>query len=412
MRSARQAGDTWAVTLAKLCATTKNIHILEWIDNAQYHHEAESSAARKQAAERENGIRHWNVDDSDIDSEDDDNRDDSQVATINQQGENEDYTNLVPFMPNLRTRLFAEEGMLTAENMGVFPNKLVDYWTTNQSSLHRFVVDDENALQDWKQAMDQDIILQRELGVDNEFDVGDVVGDVGATTENNPSIVHLDMMHVDDVDDTVLLPDQQRAFDIIRDQIELQKRCPSAPPLHLLVLGEGGTGKSEVVKKATKLLQTSKHDSTALSISAFMGIAASKVGGSTTHREWEIRVQRSRAVQNWDNSKNIGAEAKRRLVDKFKARNWAFCDEVSMISAKFFYTIAQHADIAKAGTYDPQQGTSFGNMNVVLFSDFYQFPPVTGRALYNTSGNMNEDEQAGCAIFEQFNRVVILRDQV
>jgi len=103
MRSARQAGDTWAVTLAKLRATTKNIHILEWIDNAQYRHEAELSAARKQVAERENGIRHWNVDESDIDGEDDDNRDDSQVATINQQGENEDYTNLVPFMPNLRT---------------------------------------------------------------------------------------------------------------------------------------------------------------------------------------------------------------------------------------------------------------------------------------------------------------------
>lgn len=217
------------------------------------------------------------------------------------------------------------------------------------------------------------------------------MGNGSATTEDNASIAHLDLMQIDNNDDAVLFPDQQRALDIIHNQIEIQKRCPSAPPLRMLVVGEGGTGKSELIKRATKLLQSS------LSISAFTGIAASKVGGSTTHREWGIRVRRNR-----DNSDGMGAESKRRLVDKFKFKNWAFFDEISMISAKFFFTIARHADIAKAGTYNSQEGTW----------DFYQFPPVTGRALYNTTGNMTEDEHAGRAIFEQFNRVVILRDQV
>jgi len=80
-------------------------------------------------------------------------------------------------------------------------------------------------------------------------------------------------------------------------QIELQKRCPLAPPLRLLVLGEGGTGKSEVVKKAAK-------------------------------REWEIRVRHLRAGQNRDNSEDIGEEAKRRLVDKFRSKNWALARDV------------------------------------------------------------------------------------
>jgi len=55
----------------------------------------------------------------------------------------------------------------------------------------------------------------------------------------------------------------------------------------MLVVGEGGTGKSELIKRATK-------------------------------REWGIRVRRNR-----DNSEDMGAESKRRLVDKFKFKNWA-----------------------------------------------------------------------------------------
>lgn len=83
-----------------------------------------------------------------------------------------------------------------------------------------------------------------------------------------------------------------------------------------------------------------------------------------------------------------------------------------MTSCAFPLKVAQRADIAKAGAYDECAGSSFGNMNVILLGDFYQFPLVTGKLLYETSEQLNEDERLGQALFEQFDNMVILHDQV
>lgn len=188
----------------------------------------------------------------------------------------------------------------------------------------------------------------------------------------------------------------------------------------MLVLGEGGTGKSEVVKVLHRMLRkrvTTPEGCTrtvdTVSLSAFTGIAASRIGGSTTHREWGIQVRGRRNSKSCGSTEfgDISAEARQRLAEKHKWHRWIAIDEISMISCRFFYDIARHADIAKASNQHTGNTTSFGNMNVILFGDFFQFPPVTGKPLYNTS-NLSPEEHLGRALFEQFDRVVILRDQV
>ena len=111
---------------------------------------------------------------------------------------------------------------------------------------------------------------------------------------------------------------------------------------------------------------------------------------------------------------DLSAIARERLVDRFKDSNWAIIDEISMISLEMLALISQRADVARAGRYTSDGGTSFGNLNVILAGDFYQFLPLAliGKALYRTSAITTEAQKMGRAIFEQFDKAVILRQQV
>jgi hypothetical protein len=403
LAKSKLCSETWTEALMSFRANCRRSDILFWIDNCQYRHDAETSARRKNASEGEHAqVGEQTHDDVDHDfygrvEGHDDLR--SELST----------PNCAEFVPNVNTQLFATAGMLAGEQAGLFPSNDTLQWTVSNQLPRHSVVADEDQLSIWKQAMSKDAHLQVEFGINEENDGGRVLGNLA---EEEPAVEYLEAPEREEVDVLPLLPDQQRAFNIVRNQVVKQSRNGAEPPLRLVVLGEGGTGKSELINRIRQLLrkQVASSDRTTqvvstASISAFTGIAASHIGGSTMHKEWGIQVRQNRKT-------GISLKVQQELVEKHKWHNWIIIDEISMTSSAFLLKVARQADIAKAGTYDAQSGTSFGNMNVVLLGDFYQFPPVTGKPLYDASERLNGDERLGRALFEQFDKVVILRDQV
>lgn len=88
-----------------------------------------------------------------------------------------------------------------------------------------------------------------------------------------------------EVDISMLSLDQLRAFTIVCDHFTHRGagRTPPPPQLLMQIQGEGRTGKSLVIKKVTKLFKVRGKESH-LRCSAYTGIAALLIEGSTPHQ--------------------------------------------------------------------------------------------------------------------------------
>lgn len=124
---------------------------------------------------------------------------------------------------------------------------------------------------------------------------------------------------------------------------------------NVLVTGSAGTGKSTLLKAIR-----SKFD---MPVTASTGIAAVNVGGLTIHSWAGLGLAKQSAQEI---ARNLRVDA----YYKIKETRRLAIDEISMISAEFFTKIDQLFRIVR-GTQLP-----FGGMQLVLFGDFLQLPPV------------------------------------
>lgn len=88
-----------------------------------------------------------------------------------------------------------------------------------------------------------------------------------------------------------------------------------------------------------------------------------------------------------------------------------------MISKSFLAVLSRHISIGKDKGDTGKSGESLGGINVILCGDFHQFPLVAcavSEALYHLANTAADpvDSQIGHAIYEEFDTVVILRDQL
>lgn len=130
---------------------------------------------------------------------------------------------------------------------------------------------------------------------------------------------------------------------------------------NILVTGAAGTGKSFLLKLINE------DSAGTLGICASTGIAALGVGGMTIHSWAGVGIADKPAKQIAENLLSRKNEAYSRIT-RYKR---LAIDEVSMIGSHLF-TVLDH--VFRLVRNEPQ--APFGGMQIILFGDFLQLPPV------------------------------------
>ena len=210
------------------------------------------------------------------------------------------------------------------------------------------------------------------------------------------------------VNPSQLRQDQRRAYDIITWHLDQTLAGHNPPPLRMIIQGEGGTGKSKVIQTVTEAF-AARGAQQMLIKAAYTGIAASVIDGKTTHFIGGISL--------FGNEATLTAEAKAKLQDFWKNYQYLIIDEYSMQAKNFFALLSRNVSIAKEGSPESAHQKSFGGINVIICGDPHQFPPVARAirdALFYPSDEFRDshESQVGRAIYEEFETVVVLKEQM
>ncbi|XP_035675782.1 uncharacterized protein LOC118415349 [Branchiostoma floridae] len=187
--------------------------------------------------------------------------------------------------------------------------------------------------------------------------------------------------------------DQQQVFNTIKEHFtELQKHHanqgnPKPQPLRLLVTSGAGCGKSFLIKVLNEyLIRISNHPTSPVILTAPTGVAAFNIGGSTVHSALSLPVDHTQRGKT--KYLPLGAEKLSQLRRKFNNIHTIFIDEISMISNDRLEHIHLRLSEIKDTTAD--QHSYFGNLNIIVFGDFFQLKPVFGKFIFEDSQNHQE----------------------
>lgn len=187
--------------------------------------------------------------------------------------------------------------------------------------------------------------------------------------------------------------------------------------------GEGGTGKSRVIKSIAALF-ASKGISHRLLVTATSGTAAAQVNGITIHSACNLSKGISR-TSLYTHVDGVRSSSSGDLYIDGQARmDWQekwllIVDEVSMLGARALHAANEQLCKLRGCTED------FGGIPIVVFcGDFHQFRPVQERSILLPSAAISWDEERtfrmeqryqhdkAHALWKKFTTVVMLNEQV
>ena len=140
---------------------------------------------------------------------------------------------------------------------------------------------------------------------------------------------------------------------------------------------------------------------------AYTGVAASGIGGKTCHVIANLSLRISQVTSK---------ETITKLRRFWRGKRYLIIDEYSMIGKSFMARMSRNISMGMDENASPFRDHSFGGLNVILFGDLHQFPPVAvkrGEPLYKPIDSVQDtmDSQIGRRIYDEFTTVVVLQKQ-
>jgi ATP-dependent DNA helicase PIF1 len=193
--------------------------------------------------------------------------------------------------------------------------------------------------------------------------------------------------------------EQRKLYDIVVDQYTQELSGPgSPPPLLLNVDGVAGSGKTYTLLKICAQLQdlaSRAGKQNPVFRAAPTGIAAYNITGKTLHSLLRLPIKAQ--------STDLSLSTLQALQLHFQHCRFLIIDEKSMIDLRCLSLIDDRlrAILPNNASYP------FGGLNILLCGDFFQLPPIGGRALYS-SVITNLEAIKGQQLYRSFDRTVRL----
>ncbi|KAK3918329.1 ATP-dependent DNA helicase [Frankliniella fusca] len=199
---------------------------------------------------------------------------------------------------------------------------------------------------------------------------------------------------IEDLPDINFSTKQILVKNVMERQIEALKNGINVDgiPKKVLVHGKAGTGKSLLIRYLVNEATREFRQGSVLLLGP-TGVAAVNSGGATIHSASSIPAK--------GNIQELIGESARKFCDIIRKVKFVIIDEYSFICCSLLGDI----------DYRLRQGTGiqepFGNLNIYLFGDHRQLPPVMNRPLYSSS-QLTPDALHGKNLFNSFDFLFVL----
>ena len=178
---------------------------------------------------------------------------------------------------------------------------------------------------------------------------------------------------------------QLQVYTLVQQHLEAE----DSSPLHMIVSGTAGTGKSYLIQ-CLRLLLGNK-----LCVAAPTGVAAFNVDGHTLHSLLNLPTK--------GEFKDLEGEHLHRIQQSLANVQYLIIDEMSMVGRKIFGQV----DKRLRQVFPHCSDQLFGGCSCLLFGDFGQLPPVMDLPLYTTVTRTALSD-LGSSAYQLFDQAVVL----